>query len=288
MISLSHLPKVSPIITPSLDGPIITPIPPGEPLKPLPPTETLSPIAPSGPVITAAPCCWCKVFDKDISVHGSKYVLSTQHPNHQVKYHLNVDLIAGIVTISRVLDWGAVDAAVTEAEKTAIRAGLIGVVPRLLSNKYTLVVTDPSCNPATKTMQIVFRLRWASATAGAANLKINLAPGPRRSTASGTHMNLDTQDTANGNFTLAHEFLHTIGQVDEYRYTAGATVSAAYHRANGSSTTIALPPPSGNMMATATNLTLQPRFFWFVEIEVQELLRSAGGLGKTGITCKVQ
>lgn len=267
---------------------VLKPVPPTSyVLKPVPPSTTLSPTAPVGPVITAAPCCWCKVFSKKVSVHGSKYVLSTQHPNHAVQYHLKIDLIAGIVTISRVLGWGVVEPAVTKSEKAAIKAGLIGAVPTLLSNKFSLEVRDDSCQPKTKTLQIRFRLDWQSSKTGPADLKVNLVAGSHISSADGGEMNLDAMDTEENHYTLAHEFMHTIGQVDEYLYNGTAAQSASYKRADGTSKTFPIPSAASNMMKDFASMVLFRRFFWFVEIEAQELLRSGAGLGKANIRCRI-
>jgi hypothetical protein len=241
--------------------------------------------AAGAPASATTPCCWCTRHEKQVSEHGSIYVLSTQHPNQQVKFKIVVDLTGNEVVISRVLGWGTVAAAVTEAEKTAVKTGLTSGTSGHWSGKYRLKIKDPACSPAEKTLPIRFSLTWAGA-GETADLSVNLIPGPSRSSASGTRMNLDTKDTENNGYTLSHEFGHTVGQVDEYLYAAGTPATAAYKRADGTSITITF-PTSGNIMVTSGNLTFLPRFFYFVEIEAQKLLRSAAGLGRAGITCEI-
>lgn len=99
-------------------------------------------------------------------------------------------------------------------------------------------------------------------------------------------MNLDVEDVKGGNYTLAHEFGHTLGQVDEYLYGSATTGSVDYKRADGTFIRAML-PQSGNIMSTSGNLTFKPRFYYFIEIEAQKLLRSAQGLGKAGVRCEI-
>lgn len=257
-----------------------------KPANKTPPASRPANGAPSGPVGASAPCCWCKKIEKAISVHGSTYALSTQHPNHQVSYHLTVDLVGNEIIISRVMKWGSVTASITPAEKQAVRTGLTQATSAMWSNKRKLKITDTACNPREKTLPIRFKLYWEGETSRAADLTVNLVPGPSRSSASGRLMNLDTLDIEDAHYTLGHEFAHTLGQVDEYPYARGATVSADYFRANAPKVTISI-PQTGNIMSDYGNHTMLDRFFWFVEIEVQKLLRSAEGLGRAGITCEV-
>lgn len=265
------------------DSEIIQPVPAGaDALQPVAASETLSPAAPTGPVLTAAPCCWCKTFDTDVTAHGSTYVLSSQHPNFNVSYQLKIDFIGNQVVVSRILGWGSVDASISQADKDAVQQALASAVPAFLSNNYKLKVTDPSCTPGFKELPIRFAISWS----GTPSVRVNLVPGPSRSTASGTVMNLDTQDTLENNFTLIHELMHTFGQVDEYLYGSGTSATAEYHRADGTSTTITFPHTNPNLMSARSH-TLVERLFWFVEIEAQKFLRSAAGLGKPGITCEV-
>ncbi|MEP3347737.1 MAG: hypothetical protein ABJN34_05135 [Litoreibacter sp.] len=244
--------------------------------------QTLSATAPSGPVLTAAPCCWCRVFNTDVNAHGSTYVLSTQHPNFNLSYKLKIDFIANQVVVSRILGWGSVDPGISQADKDAVQQALASAVPTFLSNNYKLKVTDPSCAPGFKELPIRFEISWS----GTPSIRVNLLPGPSRSTASGTVMNLDTHDTQENNFTLTHELMHTFGQVDEYMYGSGTSASAEYHRADGTSVTITYPHTNPNLMSARSH-NLEARLFWFVEIEAQKFLRSATGLGRTGVTCEV-
>ncbi|MGL5012531.1 MAG: hypothetical protein ACRC6I_21905 [Paracoccaceae bacterium] len=261
----------------------------GKTPKPLGPTSTP---AQAGGAAAATPanattlCCWCDKFEKQVAAHGSTYVLSSQHPNHNVKFKLTVDFIGGEVVITRVLKWGTVAAAVTDAEKAAIRTGLTSTVSTIWSGKYRLKVTDATCNPTTKTLPIRFRLAWEGTGGAVADMSINLVVGPKTSAASGTFMNLDTKDVENGGYTLAHEFGHTLGQVDEYMYGTATSGTADYKRANGTKVTITL-PQTGNLMSTAKNMSFKQRFYYFIEIEAQKLLRSASGLGKAGVTCEI-
>ena len=259
--------------------------------SPRPPERpmTSSPIPPANPAqavpnSATAPCCWCTSHTKDVSGHGSTYVLSTQHPNHAIKFRLRVDFVANEVVISRVLKWGTVDPTVTAAERETIKNALTTATPTVLSNQFSLKVTDSSCSPADKILPIRFKLVWERLHTPA-DLTVNLYPSTYWANANGTEINLATTDAGPGLSVLPHEFLHTVGQVDEYLYTTGTTASAAYHRANGPSQTVAI--PQTNIMGTDSNFTLLPRFFWFVEIEAQQLLRSASGLGKAAIICEI-
>jgi hypothetical protein len=58
-----------------------------------------------------------------------------------------------------------------------------------------------------------------------------------------------------------------------------------YNRADGSATTIVLPQP-GDLMGSRA-ITFKPRYFYFIEIEAQKLLRSGAGLGRAGITYEI-
>jgi hypothetical protein len=237
------------------------------------------------PADAVTPCCWCTKHEKNVSEHGSIYVLSTQHPNHAVKFKLTVDLTANEVILSRVLKWGTIAAGVTEAQKTAIKTGLTTNAAAAWTGKYSLKITDAACTPPTKSLPIKFVITWDDAgTSG--DLTVDLKPGPSVSSADGTVMNLDTLDVNNGGYTLAHEFGHSVGQVDEYLYSGVAAATAAYKRANGTTETITL-PTSGNIMVTSGSFTFLPRFFYSIEIEAQKLLRSGAGLGRAAITCEI-
>lgn len=278
-------------------GDVLLPVDPGaEVLSPIepdliqpvqPPAEVLSPNAPSGEVLTPVPCCWCKKYETDVNTHGSVYVLATQHPNFSIDYRLTVNMISLEVVVSTVLAWGTVDPTVTKAEQAAIRTSLLSAVPAFLSRKHKLEVKDPSCAPSTKQFNIRFEVLWNGTGGRSADLTVNLLKGPGRSGATGSYMNVHTTDTADAGFVLAHELMHTLGMVDEYPYsTPPPAISAEYHRADGTSTTIAI-PQTGNIMSTHASTTVLKRHYWFIEIEAQKFLRSAAGLGRATIECKI-
>jgi hypothetical protein len=259
--------------------------------KPAPKLGPTSTPAEAGGAAAATPanattlCCWCDRFEKQVSAHGSAYAMSSQHPNQNVTFKLTVDFVGNEVVITRVLKWGTIDAGVTAAQKAAIRTGLTSGVPAIWSGKYRLKVTDATCNPTTKTLPIRFRLSWEGGT-NVADLSINLKTGQGRSSASGSQMNLFLHDITNDHYAQAHEFGHTIGQVDEYLYGSATTGSVNYKRADGS-VIRAMLPQSGNIMSTRGNMNFKPRFYYFIEVEAQKLLRSAQGLGKAALKCEI-
>jgi hypothetical protein len=234
------------------------------------------------PADAVTPCCWCTRYEKNVAEHARIWVLSTQHPNGQKKFKLTVDLTANEVVVTTTFQWGAVDAAVTAAEKTAIQNGLTSTTASAWSGKYSLKVVDPACTPTTKTLPIRFVLSFV---ASGADLTVKLKPGPATSDVTGSVMNLDTKDTEESSYTLIHEYGHTLGQADEYLYSGVTTGSIAYKRADGTTTTITL-PATGNLMGSRT-ISFVPRYFYFIEIEAQKLLRSAAGLGRAAITCEI-
>jgi hypothetical protein len=261
---------LSPTPTPGGLGPSSTPADAGGPSA-------------GAPASAVTPCCWCTRYEKDVSEHGSIWVLPTQHPNWPSKFKLTVDLTANEVVVEVKFKWNTVAAAVTPAQKTAIQTGLTSTAASAWSGKYSVKVVDPACTPTTKTLAI--RVVITFVTSGDA-IKVNLAPGPGRSGVNNDVMSLHTTDTGDGGYVMIHEFGHTIAQADEYLYTAGATASIGYKRADGTTTTITL-PQNDNLMSTDGNMTFKPRFFYFIEIETQKLLRSGAGLGRAGITCEI-
>jgi hypothetical protein len=212
--------------------------------------------------------------------------VSSQHANHRVKFTLTVDLAGNEVVVTSSLKWDAVDPAVPAEEKAAIRSGLITSVMAICSGRFQLKVTDPACNPTTRILNIRFRVRWEEPGSAPTDLLINLVPGPAESGVISGMMLLDTEDAKNGGQVLAHEFLHTLGQIDEYMYGGATSGTADYHRADGSTETVTL-PQTGNIMATAGSVAFVPRLYYFIEIEAQKLLRSASGLGRAGVTCEI-
>jgi hypothetical protein len=235
------------------------------------------------PANAVAPCCWCNKFEKNVSEHGSIWVLPTQHPNDPIKFKLTVDLTANEVVVEVKFKWNTVAATVTPAQKTAIQNGLTSTVASAWSGKYSLKVVDAACTPTTKTLPIRFVLSFV--TSGE-DIKVNLIPGPGRSDVTGDVMSLHSTDTGNGGYVLIHEFGHTIGQADEYFYAGVTAGSIAYKRADGTTTTITL-AQNDNLMSTDQNMTFKPRFFYFIGIEAQKLLRSGAGLGRAAITCEI-
>jgi hypothetical protein len=230
-------------------------------------------------------CCWCDKFEKQVSARRSDYLVSSQSADRPFTFGLTVDLVGNEVVITRVLKWGVVEPGITDAQKAKVRTGLTSGVPAIWSGKYRLKVTDATCNPTTKILTIRFRLRWEDAN-NPGNLTVNLKPGPGRSGATGFQLNMVMTDIGPDNYALAHEFGHTVGQADEYVYPNFTAPSVEYKRADGS-VIRAMLPQSGNIMSTRGNLTFKPRFYYFIEIEAQKLLRSAQGLGKAGVTCEI-
>ncbi|MCU0911503.1 MAG: hypothetical protein MUE98_09220 [Rhodobacteraceae bacterium] len=231
-------------------------------------------------------CCWCTAHTKDVSRMDSDYVTSTQISPVRIKWHLKIDFPGNTVTVTTVFKWGTIARGVTEAHKTAIKDALKNRVTAVWSNNYSLKVTDATCNPTEKTIPIRFRILWDDETTIGHHYNANVKVGPATSDITGFEANFDTLDTDNNSYTLCHEYGHTLGLHDEYFYGSNTSGTVTYKRANGTTEAITL-PQSGNMMATSGDFTMKKRFQYFVEIEAQELLRSAAGLGKAGITCEV-
>jgi hypothetical protein len=235
------------------------------------------------PASAVAPCCWCDTFVKNVSEHGSIWVLSTQYPNDPIKFKMTVNLAANELVIETKFKWNTVDASVTTAEKTAIQNGLTSTVASAWSGKYGLKVVDPACTPTTKTLAIRFVITFVTSGGDAS---VNLLPGTGGSNVVPGLMTVHATDTIDGAYVLIHEYGHIIGLADEYFYAGNTTGSVAYKRADGTTTTITL-PQNDNVMSTYGNMNFKPRFFYIVEIEAQKLLRSGAGLGRAAITCEI-
>ncbi|MCU0800485.1 MAG: M64 family metallopeptidase [Rhodobacteraceae bacterium] len=235
------------------------------------------------PANAVTPCCWCDTFVKKVSEHGSIWVLSTQHTNFPIKFTMTVDLAGNEVVIEVKFKWNTVYAAVTAAQKAAVQTGMTSIAASAWSGKYGVKVVDPACTPPTKTLAIRF---VASFVTSGEDILVDLLPGPGTSSVGLGLMTLHATDTVDAGYVFIHEFGHTFGLDDEYFYPGNTTGSVAYKRANGTTTTITL-PQNDNVMSTYGDMNLKPRFFYFVEIEAQKLLRSGAGLGRAAITCEI-
>jgi type VI secretion system secreted protein VgrG len=197
---------------------------------------------------------------------------------------LEANLAAGNITITSIFKWGVVAADITAAEKantiTQFKAKVAG-----WSNRFNLKVVDPVCGE--KTLPIRFRLLWnPDDTTDAAPYSVNLSRTYPRAGVTGwsIDMGYDTSVTAHSGWELAHEYGHTLCLPDEYFYAGVTAATVAYKKADTSTESVALEPAANNIMKTHGDTTYLKRFFYFVEIEAQELLRSKSG---RNVTCNV-
>lgn len=217
---------------------------------------------------------------------NTAYVTSTQIGAFNGKYHLTVDLVGSRIVVTTVLKWGTIQSGISAADQAKIQAAFTTTTAGRWSGKAKLKIEDSTCSPKSKTLPIDFKILWDKASKISPHFSVNLKKGPARSNVTGSVINIDTLDLNNNAYTVSHEYGHTLGLHDEYRYVAATAASVTYKRADGTTSTLALTQPA-NHMSVSGDFTFLDRFFYFLEIEVQELLRSSKGLKKAGITCTI-
>jgi hypothetical protein len=234
------------------------------------------------------PCPLCVYWNKDhrIDYSGpdSKFVSSTQISPVSVGFALEANLAAGNITITSIFKWGTVAADVTAVQKADTIAKFKAKVAGW-GGRFNMKIMDPVCG--VKTLPIRFRLLWSpDDTSDTAPYQVNLYKTYPRAGVTGSNIDIgyDSDVIPNSAWVLAHEYGHTLCLQDEYFYAGVTSATVAYKRAAGTTENIALEPSSGNIMFKDGDTTYLKRFYYFAEIEAQELLRRESG---RDVTCEI-
>ncbi len=242
------------------------------------------PPAPKEPDDPVEPCSCedeCEYWREDHVVNYSgqdtKYVSSDQIGGASAGFRLTAGLASGKLKITSIFDWGSVGSDVTEAEKTATIAKFKEQVATW-SGQFSLKVVDPVCGE--KTLPIEYELLWSPDDTGdAAVFHVNLLKTFPRAGVTGSDVDIgyDSDVTPDGGWVLAHEYGHTVCLPDEYFYGGVTAATVIYNKADGSTETVTLEPAAASIMQIHADRTFFKRFFYFIEIEAQELLRAQSG-----------
>ena len=165
----------------------------------------------------------------------------------------------------------------TDAQKTATIAKFKAQVATW-SGQFSLKVVDPVCGE--KTLPIEYNLLWSpDDTADAAQFHVNLYKTFPRAGVTGSNVDIgyDSDVTPDGGWVLAHEYGHTVCLPDEYFYGGVTSATVVYKKADGSTESVTLEPASPSIMQIHADRTFFKRFFYFIEVEAQELLRAQSG-----------
>ena len=220
---------------------------------------------------------WREDHVVDYNGQDTKFVTSTQIGAAAAAFRLTAGLASGKLTITSIFDWGTVAANVTEAERAATIAAFKAQVATW-SGHFSLKVVDPVCGE--KTLPIEYKLLWSpDDTADAAMFHVNLFKTFPRAAVTGTNIDIgyDSDVTPDGGWVMAHEYGHTVCLPDEYFYGGVTSATVVYKKANGSTESITLEPTSPSIMQIHADRTFKKRFFYFIEVEAQELLRAKSG-----------
>lgn len=227
---------------------------------------------------------WPEDHQTDYNGPDAKFVASTQIAPVAVAFRLLAGLKSGKLVITSIFKWGTIDPSITAAEKADTIAKFKQQVATW-SNRYMLRVTDPICGE--KTLPIVFELKWSpDDTADTAPYSVNLHRTHPQAAVTGFDIDIgyDSDVIRHGAWVLAHEYGHTLCLADEYFYPGTAAATVTYMRADGSGEVITLEPGAPNIMFVHANRTHLTRFYYFIEVEAQALLRSASG---RNVVCKL-
>lgn len=240
------------------------------------------------PGCTTQPCPHCVYWNEDhqtdYSGRDSKFVTSTQISPVDVGFRLEANLAAGNITITSTFKWGTVAADVTNAQKADTITKFKSKVASW-GNRFRMKIVDPICGE--KTLPVRFRLRWSpDDTTDTAPYSVNLYKTHPRAGVTGWDVDIgyDSDVTPDSAWVLAHEYGHTLCLQDEYFYAGVTSATVTYKKANGTTERITLEPSSGNIMFTHANTTYLKRFYLFIAIETQELLRRESG---RNVTCEI-
>lgn len=219
---------------------------------------------------------WNEDHVKEIDIRDDRYRVSSQTHARRKVFRFEGNLASGNVTVTIILKWGVIGGDVTDAMKTAVKAGLQSDVAAAWSGKNSVRVTDPICGE--KTLPINFRILWTPGdTTDSEHYSVDLEKAPRRSGVAYPTFTLDHDADLNDNaWTLKHEFGHAFGMPDEYFYSGVTAGTIEYKRADGTSATITL-EPAASLMKTRGNTSVEERFAYFAEIEAQDLFREKSG-----------
>ena len=227
---------------------------------------------------------WRQNHQTDYNGPDSKYVTSTQIAPVDVAFRLEARLAGGRIRITSIFKWGTVAADVTNAQqRRTIRRFKARV--SAWSGRYRLKITDPDCGE--RTLPIQFRLLWSPDDTGdAAPYNVNLQKTHPQAAVTGWDVDIgyDSDVQPDGGWVLQHEYGHTLCLPDEYFYSAVTSATVTYNKADGSTESVTIEPLLNNIMKTHANRRYRKRFFYFVEIEAQELLRRESG---HNVTCEV-
>lgn len=242
------------------------------------------PSAPKKPDDPVEPCTCkeaCKYWQEDhvVDFNGqdTTFVSSTQIAAAAAAFRLTAGLASGRLKITSIFNWGTVAADVTDAEKTATIAQFKAQVATW-SGHFSLRVVDPICGE--KTLPIAYDLLWSpDDTADAAPFHVNLYKTFPRAGVTGSDVDIgyDSDVTPDGGWVLAHEYGHTVCLPDEYFYAGVTAATVVYKKADGSTESIALEPTTPSIMQIHADRTYFKRFFYFIEVKAQELLRAKSG-----------
>ncbi len=249
------------------------------------------PPAPKEPDDPVEPCVCkeeCKYWREDhvVDFNGqdTKFVTSTQLGAASAAFRLTAGLASGKLKITSIFDWGTVAADVTAAEQADTITQFKAQVATW-SGHHSLKVVDPVCGETT--LPIEYDLLWSpDDTADAAVFHVNLYKTFPRAGVTGSNVDIgyDSDVTPDGGWVLAHEYGHTVCLPDEYFYAGVTAATLAYKRADGSTESVTLEPAAASIMQIHGDRTHFPRFFYFIEVEAQELLRAKSG---RAVVCRI-
>lgn len=253
--------------------------------NPAPPTQDPASTSPAGDAAASCPQCvyWNQRHQLDFSGADTKFTVSTQAPSATVAFRTEADLAAGAIIVTSIFKWGTVASTITTAERAATITQFKSLVASW-GGRCQLKIVDPICGE--KTLPIRFRLLWSpDDVPDSTSYRVNLVRNDPRAGVAGWNINIGYNDvTQHGGWVLAHEYGHTLGLHDEYFYNGVTSATVTYKKADGSSDVITLEPSSGNIMFTHSNTRYLNRFYYFVAIQAQELLRTESG---RSVTCEI-
>ncbi len=220
----------------------------------------------------------------DYNGPDSKFITSTQIAATNVAFRLEVNVARRKAVITSIFKWGTIGAGVTNRQKKrTIRK--FKAQARSWSGKYRLKVIDPVCG--NKTLSVKFRLLWSPGdTTDRAPYNVNLYTTYPRAGVTGWNINIGyTSDVvANRGWALAHEYGHTLCLADEYFYAGVTSATVTYKKADTTTQAVALEPPGSNIMKTDGSRRFKKRFYYFIAIEAQALLRTKSG---RNVSCEI-
>ncbi len=270
---------------------------------PKPPTGTLPGKPPTGGTGGEGLCCACPAKG-DVSTNGfGNYFTTTYSHSNVLTNTCKIAIIrteeGGTVTITKSFSLAYALGATEADHKGVVTGALAGAMGTWQSEaaKYRIVVEQPGCKTQKLKMQYTATI-VASGGDVAVTVDGTVPPPvdsedaqPRSFVTGGTAMNFYVNAHGDNSWVMVHEVGHTFGLPDEYIYThpTNTAPSVTYKGASDPAQTVTLtastidPETVGTfsfdnpcIMGQAENTVYPAYLFFWVAIEVQKILKTAG------------